>query len=925
MTTTLENLAKEKSSLRQVKTTCAYCGVGCGVLATIDDSTGKVTVEGDPTHPANFGKLCSKGKALGGTLDLDRRLAHPMIHGEQVDWDTATDFVANSLQQTIDKYGADSVMLYVSGQLLTEDYYVANKFTKGFLGTNNLDSNSRLCMSSAVAGYKRAFGSDTVPCNYEDIENSELFIIIGSNMAWCHPILFGRLKASKHANPNKKIVVIDPRATDSTAIADLHLPIRSGTDTHLFVGLLNYLHQNGYANHEYLKHCDNLADMLETSESWTIKKVAKICGVIENDLTQFYQLFATIDKTVSFYSMGVNQASNGTDKVNSIINCHLYTGKMGYAGAGAFSITGQPNAMGGREVGALANLLASHFELKNSDHRQIVANFWQTPHIISGKDGIKATQCADAMLEGQIKAIWIMATNPVVSLPEADKFALALKQCPLVIVSDCSKDSDTLDFAHVALPAQGWSEKSGTVTNSERRISRQRRLVMPFKDAKPDWLIISEVAKKMGFAGFEYTHESQVFAEHARLSGVKNSGEKNAYSRSFNISHLADISQNEYDKLAPFQWGKSHYFGLEKQDNHTTIGMTYTDNQKLHFVTVNPAVPKSLPDEQYPLVLNTGRSRDQWHTMTRTGIAPQLNQHLPHPLVAIHPADANALGIQSHDFVNITSPHGSILVRADVTPKQRQGEVFVPMHWNQHFTANARVGTLITNHYDPFSQQPQLKHQPVNVQKATLHAFGRLLIAKDCDDKVLAWLTSPQMGYWVRTRQAQSSEYFFAIDDTSRLAMKWFKQDFWHKQLALLLGQDVSTAKHDIEFIHYQQHSVDNHSQDMRLAVLYQRRLQAVFFLNNHEAKLPSHHWLDSQFGNAIDSYTRKWLLVGKPATGFVDVGRIICSCMSVGENTIIETIKQYDCKTAADVGKHCKAGTNCGSCVGEINKLLMG
>lgn len=918
MTKNLEILAVENpnTSIYQVKTTCAYCGVGCGVLATINSATQAVTVEGDPTHPANFGKLCSKGKALGDTLDRDRRLAYPMIYGEQVDWDTVAQFVANSLQQTIDEYGPDSIMLYVSGQLLTEDYYVANKFTKGFLGTNNLDSNSRLCMSSAVAGYKRAFGTDTVPCNYEDIENSELFIIIGSNMAWCHPILFGRLKASKQANPNKKIVVIDPRATDSTTIADLHLPIRSGTDTHLFVGLLNYLHYNGYANQDYLKHCDNLADALEASKCWTIKNVAKICGITEIDLTYFYQLFATTNKTVSFYSMGINQASNGTDKVNSIINCHLYTGKMGYPGAGAFSITGQPNAMGGREVGALANLLASHFELKNSEHRKIVTQFWQAPKTIGSRDGVKATQCADAILEGQIKAIWIMATNPVVSLPEADKFAMALKKCPLVIVSDCSKDSDTLDFAHVVLPAQGWSEKSGTVTNSERRISRQRRLVTPFADAKPDWWIISKIAQKMGFTGFDYTHEAQVFAEHAQLSG-----EKNNNSRSFNISHLANISQDAYDALSPFQWGKPHYFGLKQKDGQSTICTIYTDTQKLNFISVNPAVPKSLPDEKYPLILNTGRSRDQWHTMTRTGIAPQLNQHLPQPLVAIHPSDAMGLGIETYDFVKIQSPNGSILVRADVTNRQRPGDVFMPMHWNQHFTGNARVGTLITNHHDPFSQQPQLKHQPVNIQRVTMQAFGRLLINKNCDENLLTFLESQNMSYWVRNRQPNSSEYLFAIDNQSNLLAMWFDKDKWQRHLKLLLN--FSNETQNLEVIYYQQLDAKNNSQELRLAILHAGHLQAVLFLNAKEDKLPNYNWLDSQFGVAVDGNTRKWLLMGKPAKGFVDVGRIICSCMSVGETIIIDTIKNYNCKNAAEVGKYCKAGTNCGSCIGEINLML--
>ena len=936
-----QNLADNQP--RQVKTTCAYCGVGCGVLASIDDTSRTVSVAGDSEHPANFGKLCSKGKALGDTLDLDRRVAHPLLHGKPVDWETVTNFVANAFADTIAEHGSDSVMLYVSGQLLTEDYYVANKFTKGFLGTNNIDSNSRLCMSSAVAGYKRAFGTDTVPCSYEDIEASELFVIIGSNMAWCHPILFGRLKASKVSNPAKKIVVIDPRVTDSTAIADLHLPIRAGTDTHLFAGLLNYLHQNGYANTAYLAHCDNLDDTLLASQDWTTEKVAQVCGVERTLIEQFYQYFAHIDKAVSFYSMGVNQSSNGTDKVNAIINCHLYTGKMGYLGAGAFSITGQPNAMGGREVGALGNLLTSHFELKNSDHRQMVADFWQSPHAISAHDGIKATQCADAMLEGHIKAIWIMATNPIVSLPEADKFAMALKQCPLVIVSDCSKDSDTLDFAHVILPAQGWSEKSGTVTNSERRISRQRRLVTPFADAMPDWWIVSQVAQKMGFLGFDYTHESQVFGEYARLTGLNND---DASQRSFNISQLADISQDDYDNLKPFQWGKPRYFNLESLGNPeglensttSTLGTVYTDTQKLHFVVVTPDVPKSLPTAEFPYALNTGRLRDQWHTMTRTGVAPQLNQHLPEPFVAIHPDDADYLGIVANDFVTVTSPHGSILLRADISQKQRQGDVFVPMHWNNHFTANARVGTLMSNHIDPYSQQPELKHQPVKLAKTPMYGFARLLINKDCDDNMLAWLDNPAISYWVRNRQANSSEYLLAITPDSALINDWFESDFWQSYLSEILqnkslNSSIKGEKNpanELEIILFQNRPPKNASQnamqnpqDLRLAILREGNLQAVLFVNLAEQKLPAFTWLDTQFGQVLDNLTRKWLLAGRPAMGFVDVGRIICSCMTVGENTIIDTIKTHACKTATEVGKHCKAGTNCGSCVSEINRIL--
>lgn len=947
------------NEIQKIRTTCAYCGVGCGVLASVDTQNRQVTVEGDRDHPANFGKLCSKGSALGHTLDLDRRLATPLLHGAPVSWDTVTTHLAQRFNDIIATHGSDSILLYVSGQLLTEDYYVANKFAKGFLGTNNIDSNSRLCMSSAVAGYKRAFGTDTVPCSYSDIEDSELFVLIGSNMAWCHPILFGRLKASKAANPNKKIVVIDPRATDSTLIADLHLPIRAGTDSHLFNGLLHYLHTQGHGDAAFLSHCDGLTDALEASASWHIEKVAKYCGVDVAQLRTFYHYFATTQRTVTFYSMGVNQSSNGTDKVNAIINCHLYTGKLGYPGAGPFSITGQPNAMGGREVGALANLLASHFELKSPSHRRHVAKFWQAPRPIAAHDGIKATQAADAILEGKIKAIWIIATNPVVSLPEADKFAMALKQCELVVVSDCSKDSDTLDFAHVALPAQGWSEKSGTVTNSERRISRQRRLLPAFAESKPDWWIVSQVAKKMGFAGFDYQSEHEVFLEHAALSGYKNASDftdhpdssqqnskKNTTQdnppndriiRSFDISHLATLSAEEYEHLTPWQWGHAQYFSLAQLQQ----GQSYTDTHKLHFVPIAPSLPKSLPNARFPFSLNTGRLRDQWHTMTRTAIAAQLNQHLPQPFISIHPSDAQAQGIAENDFVKVTSSQGHVLVRARLHTSQRRSDVFIPMHWNNHFTANARVGKLIDNHIDPYSQQPELKHTPVRLEPVTMAGYARLLIHKNSDDALLSWLDDPAISYWVRNRQAHSSEYLLAVADNSAHADAWFQPTFWQHALTPILNrlltevlsnpsnnqpnnQPNNQLSKKLEVISYQ----DAKTNDVRLAWAAQteqntQHIMAVLFVSPNESQLPSHQWLDSTFAEPLDTLTRKWLLAGRAAVGFVDVGRIICSCMSVGENTIIDTIAAHDCTSASEVGKHCKAGTNCGSCVGEINRLL--
>ncbi len=926
---TLPRLSEHSiASIATIKTTCAYCGVGCGVVATVDVQACTIKVQGDTEHPANFGKLCSKGQTLGETLAPDRRVAEPMVQGVAVEWPVAIDYIAQQFMQTIADHGPDSVMLYVSGQLLTEDYYVANKLTKGFLGTNNIDSNSRLCMSTAVAGYKRAFGTDTVPCQYTDIEDSDVFIIIGSNMAWCHPILFGRLRESKRLNPDKKIVVIDPRATDSTAIADLHLPIRAGTDSHLFAGLFNYLHENGHANADYLTWCNDIAPTLEACQSFTVPHVAQMCSISETAILDFYELFARHKNVVTFYSMGVNQSSNGTDKVNSIINCHLLTGKIGYAGAGPFSITGQPNAMGGREVGALANLLTAHFELDRPEHRQTVADFWHTPAPLSTTDGIKAPDAAEAILSGKIKAIWIMATNPVVSLTQADRFAEALKQCPLVIVSDCSKDSDTLALADVVLPAQGWSEKSGTVTNSERRISRQRRLLPAFGQARPDWWIISQVAQAMGFIGFDYTHEAEIFAEYARLTGLEqphvnqlNDGQS-FNERSFNISALGQITREAYEQLTPFQWGDAHYFGLDFLRNHQ--GNPYNDSKRLRFIPVEPALPRSVTSADYPFGMNTGRLRDQWHTMTRTGMSATLNQHMPEPTVAIHSQDAANLGIKERDFVHIRSMHGAILVRAQINPQQRLGDVFVPIHWSAHFSAQARVGALIHNHVDPYSYQPELKFTPVALKPVIMRGCAKIWVMQGHDDAWLKALTSAlvpdELGYWVRNRQPHTSEWLLATTQQGLFEEHWLKVDYWQKLLTDCMAHFPDTDTAHLEVIWFE----DSAAQDVRLAIIYQQRLMAVLFVHQQEALLPHYGWLDGLFNDAIlSTQTRKWLLAGRPAEGFIDVGRIVCACMGVGEHTIRDTIIKQHCKTAAEVGKHCKAGTNCGSCVSEINKIL--
>ncbi|WP_339637296.1 molybdopterin-dependent oxidoreductase, partial [Celeribacter baekdonensis] len=499
-----------------------------------------------------------------------------------------------------------------SGQLLTEDYYVANKLMKGFIGSANIDTNSRLCMASSVAGHKRAFGSDTVPGAYEDLDEADLVVLVGSNFAWCHPVLFQRLAAAKQ-DRGTRIIVIDPRETASTELADMHLPLHPGSDVALFNGLLGYLAEKGALDPAYIAaHTEGFDAALESASSMSLAALADATHLDPIRLAQFYQLFAETEKVVTVYSQGVNQSSSGTDKVNAIINCHLATGRIGRAGMGPFSITGQPNAMGGREVGGLANQLAAHMSFENQTHRDIVGRFWDAPNLASAP-GLKAVDLFDRVESGQIKALWVMATNPAASMPDADRVSAAIEACPFVVVSDVTDTTKTASLAHILLPAMGWGEKDGTVTNSERRISRQRSFVASAGSSKPDWWIISEVARRMGFPDFSYESPAEIFREHAALSAFENEG-----NRDFDLSGLVDLNDKGYMDLPPIQWpvvagaeaGTKRLFGQ---------GGFYTKTGKANFVAVSQKTPATEINATYPLVLNSGRIRDQWHTMTRTG------------------------------------------------------------------------------------------------------------------------------------------------------------------------------------------------------------------------------------------------------------------------------------------------------------------
>jgi assimilatory nitrate reductase catalytic subunit len=882
-----------------IQTTCPYCGVGCGVLAT---PTGRESadIKGDSDHPANFGRLCSKGSALGETLALDTRLLFPKIGGRRVDWDEALSTVAGRFRQVIDTHGPDAVAFYVSGQLTTEDYYVANKLMKGYIGSANIDTNSRLCMSSTVAGQQRAFGEDAVPGCYEDLELADLIVLVGSNTAWCHPVLFQRIVKARQNNPHLKIVAIDPRRTATAQSSDLHLAIRPGTDVMLFNGLLHYLRRHDRVDFSFLErhlsgYAETLACVGETAPS--LPAVAEACGVPEADLATFYQWFARTEKTVTAWSQGVNQASTGTDKVNAIINVHLATGRIGRPGMGPFSLTGQPNAMGGREVGGLANQLAAHLDLENSAHRALVQEFWNVPRLPE-QPGLKAVDLFRAIADGQIKAVWIMATNPAVSLPDANAVRAALAACEFVVVTECEEGTDLAPYAHVSLPAAAWGEKNGTVTNSERRISRQRPFLALPGEARPDWWIVAEVAKRMGYGeGFSYTAPHQIFAEHARLSGFGNRGE-----RLFDISALADLDAAGYDALQPVQWPVSAAYPQGTARLFGAGGFPGPD-RRARLLPLRVREPAHPPDEAYPLVLNTGRIRDQWHTMTRTGKAPRLTHHAPEPYAELHPRDAVRLGIEDGALVRLRSRYGEALARARATPDQQPGSVFMPMHWSGPNAPRGLVNALVNPATDPYSGEPESKHTPVRVEPYRPAWHGFLLARKPLTLPVLDYRVSVRGdGYWL---------YELAGEDTPVDWAAWARR--------ILAAPDKKTGSEKDEWLEFADASAGRY----RCAVVHAGKLHACLFVNAGAA-LPSRDWLAALFAHEhLPDSTRADLLAGRPASSEDDRGRIVCACFGVGINTLTRAIRTQAFTTPEQIGAALKAGTNCGSCVPELRALL--
>lgn len=703
----------------EVQSTCCYCGVGCGVL--IETEKGAITgVRGDPLHPANQGRLCTKGATLAQSALPDYRLRFPEyrtqrgLAGQKISWDAAYQQAASKFAEIIRAHGPDAVAFYISGQLLTEDYYVFNKLAKGLVGTNNVDTNSRLCMSSAVAGYKQTLGADAPPCSYEDIPLADFMLIAGANPAVAHPIVFRRIEEAKAANPKLKIVVVDPRYSETAEIADLHLAIKPGSDIALFNGLLHVLIAEGLIEKDYIEaHTEGFAQLSALVMDYTPARVAEICGLQVEDIFQVARWFGQSPAALSLYCQGLNQSSHGTHNNAALIHLHLATGQIGRPGAGPFSLTGQPNAMGGREVGGLSNLLSAHRDLSNPEHRAEIARFWGVP-FVPAKPGKSAVELFEALKTGEVKAVWIACTNPAQSLPHQAAVREGLAAAEFVVLQEAYGNTDTAAYADLLLPAATWGEKSGTVTNSERRITRLKSAVAPVGEARPDWQIATEFALALGHALdqpaaerlFPYQDTESIFNEHR----------ESTRGRDLDITGL---SYALLESQGPQQWPFPEGAQVGKVRLYED-GVFPTANGKAKFVLTEHRPLADGPSERYPISLLSGRMRDQWHGMSRTGTVPRLFNLEDEPVLMMNGCDLKRRGVAAGDLVTVTHGQGSAVLRVAEDPKLNCGRAWLPMHWGSQFMNGAGANTFTPAAVDPYSKQPELKHAAIQVSKAEL-------------------------------------------------------------------------------------------------------------------------------------------------------------------------------------------------------------
>jgi assimilatory nitrate reductase catalytic subunit len=904
----------------ETRTTCPYCGVGCGVL--VGTAHGRiVAVRGDPEHPANFGRLCSKGAALHRTAapHLDGvRATRPEWRATRdaarapVAWDVVLDALADRFARCVAEHGPDAVAFYVSGQLLTEDYYVFNKLAKGLICTNNIDTNSRLCMSSAVAAYKQTLGADAPPCCYEDLDAADVVLIAGSNAAYAHPVLYRRLEAARARRPDMKVIVVDPRRTDTAREADLHLPILPGTDVALFNAMLHVMVWEDLVDREFVARATEGFDAVrELVREQTPSAAAQVCGVRAADIVSAARWFARAPATLSLYCQGLNQSSAGTAKNAALINLHLATAQIGKPGAGPFSLTGQPNAMGGREVGGLANLLPAHRDLADPAHRAEVAALWGVD-AVPATPGKTAVEMFDALRAGTIRMVWIACTNPAQSLPDQHAVHEALTRAELVVLQEAYRDTECARYADALLPAATWGEKDGTVTNSERRISRVRAAVAPPGDARADWRIAVDFARRLEArlrparpTLFPYATSEDVWNEH----------------RATTIGRDLDIGGLSYARLqrdGPQQWplpaGAGHGRARLYEDH-----VFATPSGRARFVATPYRPVAERVDARYPLALTTGRLRDQWHAMSRSGTVAHAYAHAPEPCVELNAADLLRHRLADGELVRLDSRRGSVHLIARASEAVRAGQAFVAMHWGARFLGGAAsrgVNTLTIAALDPSSKQPELKHAAVRVAKAGLP--WRLTAFAYPERRSAIALVDALGAHFARYPFASAVLAGRAPDGVLlRLAAAHAPDDAELAALDALLeldGDDV--ARYD-----------DAPLRVGRRVAIADGRLRAVR-LSGPPEKLAAEPWLkDCWERREPVAPIRRLLLLPSAAApaGRAPRGPVVCNCWNVSRDEIVRCVAEL-AGTAAQrlqaLQQRLRCGTSCGSCVPELRHL---
>ncbi|WKB53968.1 nitrate reductase [Eleftheria terrae] len=923
--------------MKETRSTCPYCGVGCGVI--IESQGQQITgVRGDPAHPANFGRLCTKGSTLHLTaaapVTLQARLLHPQRRARRgevpqtVGWDAALDEAAERFARIVERDGPDAVGFYISGQLLTEDYYVFNKLAKGLIGTNNVDTNSRLCMSSAVAGYKQTLGADAPPNCYEDIDHAQLIFIAGANTAWAHPILFRRIEEARRANPALKLIVADPRRTETAEVADLHLPLLPGTDVALFHGLLHLLLWDGRIDTRYIEaHTHGFEALKATVRDYTPREVARICGIDEAALVQAARWFGESASVLSLYCQGLNQSSSGTAKNAALINLHLATGQIGRPGAGPFSLTGQPNAMGGREVGGLANLLSAHRDLANPQHRAEVAALWGVPEV-PATPGKTAVEMFEAAARGEIKALWISCTNPAQSMPDQATVRRALERAEFVVVQEAFASTATCAYADLLLPATSWGEKDGTVTNSERRISRVRPAVAAPGEARHDWRAVVDFARRLERRLPHRLHGRDTLFPYETPEDVWCEHRESTRGRDLDITGL---SYALLDSAGPQQWpmpeGARSGTPRLYADGHFP-----TADGRARFANVAYAAVAEPRDARYPFSLNTGRLRDQWHGMSRTGTLGRLFGHVPEPAVQLHAQDMQRRGLKDGDLVYVTSRRGSIVLPAQASEQVGPSQAFIAMHWGEEFLSGSTstgepargINALTTPAYCPSSRQPELKHTAVKVLKAEL-PWSLLAVGWLPQEQALR--ARAELRTLMRAFPFASCVPFGrepSADGLSGLQFRAAAHDAPAAEVVTRIEALLGLSGADV--LRYND-ARRGQRRAMRLVPQggKESRLHAFVLAGDTSAEA----WIKAVLQDQLpaQAYGRLLLVPGAKAPVAVQArGRQVCTCFNVSEPQIAQALP--GCSGPADhqlsqLQERLKCGTNCGSCVPELKRLI--